>query len=708
MRVSIPVNQSSEFFIPKQFARLYDLAYNLWWSWDSAAYQLWRQLDSSLWQRYRNPVEMLAAMDEQAWESLVDSDLFGELYSEVVRRFDEYMSSDDTWYDRHHGDRHAGPIAYLCAEYGVHPSNPGYSGGLGVLAGDHAKSASDLGLPFVGTGLLYRRGYFRQFLDLDGTQHHFFPMLDVFRLPVRPAQGPGGGQLKVTIDVRDRQVSAAVWTFQVGRVPLLLLDTDVSANTPADRPITHALYVRGREMRFVQELVLGVGSVKALQALDIEPATWHVNEGHAAMSILERLAQRVQEGSSLEEATEAVRSSTVFTLHTPVPAGNESFDRAIAEKYLDAWPAAVGRDLGHLWHLASSERPGDEQFDLGALAIKHARVVNGVSKKHTEIVSRDWAHLLDGEAVAVTNGVHPSTWVGRDTSRLLTDTLGSLWEGRLVEDPSAAGLIGEISDTEIWKRHVDRKDMLARFVRGRLRAQAARHGLAPDELRAIDDVLPGDQLTIGFARRFATYKRATLLFHDLGRLIPILTDPERPVQVLFAGKAHPADRHGQALIQQIIEISNRPELAGHIHILEDYDLRMGRFLTQGVDVWLNNPRPPQEASGTSGMKAAMNGGLNLSVADGWWIEGHNGSNGWTFGGGDENHDHGAADARDADDLYRVLADEVVPLYYDRSDDGIPHGWTAMMKEAIASSIHAFSTHRMVQDYTTKAYLPPAT
>ena len=509
----------------------------------------------------------------------------------------------------------------------------------------------------------------------------------------------------MTIEFPARLVEVAVWSFNVGRVPILLMDTDLVSNDPADRPITHALYVRGREMRFCQELVLGVGSVKALEALDIDPATWHVNEGHAAMSILERIARQVEAGRSFDTATIDVKRRTVFTLHTPVPAGNETFDHSMVEKYLGHWPDRVGVDMAHLRDLGSSGRAGDEMFDLGALAIKNASIVNGVSKRHAEIVSREWDHLLDSEALAVTNGVHPPSWVGRDTSRLLTKMLGSDWENRLIADPSAASMIMGLSDAEIWERRLDRKNMLARFARSRLRHQRARHGNSPDELRAVERVLPPEYLTIGFARRFATYKRATLLFHDVSWLQSILTDPDRPVQVVFAGKAHPADRHGQGLIQHIVELSNMPDLLGHIHVLEDYDLRMARFLTQGVDIWLNSPRPPEEASGTSGMKASMNGGLNLSIADGWWIEGHNGKNGWTFGSGQENRDHEAADSEDAASLYRLLQDEIVPLYYERYAQGIPHGWITMMKEAITSSIYDFSSHRMVQDYTDKAYIP---
>jgi len=373
MRVQVPVLHSDELHIPATYGRLYDLAYNLSWSWDRDAYQLWRQLDPVLWERYRNPIEMLAAMEPSTWESVADSELFHDLYTNVVRRFDAYMNSTNRWFDAAFPDDLENPIAYLCAEYGVHSSMPLYSGGLGVLAGDHAKSASDLGLPFIGTGLLYRRGYFRQHLDFDGTQQHHYPILDMSRLPVRQVAGPSGGQLKVHIEFPGRTVDVAVWSLEVGRIPILLLDTDLASNDPGDRPITHTLYIRGREMRFCQELVLGIGSVRALGALGIEPSVWHVNEGHAAMSILERLANQVAAGATLDQASRMVTRRTVFTLHTPVPAGNETFDTALIEKYLSWWPSKVGTDLSHLSRLGSSDRPGDEQFDLGALAIRHAR-----------------------------------------------------------------------------------------------------------------------------------------------------------------------------------------------------------------------------------------------------------------------------------------------------------------------------------------------
>ncbi|HSR43718.1 MAG TPA: alpha-glucan family phosphorylase [Acidimicrobiia bacterium] len=708
--IKVPVLTSDELRIPARFALLYELAYNLWWTWDPVALDLWRTVDPTLWNQYHNPIDMLRALDPDTWSALDESETFHDLYTEATRRFDEYLADQDTWWTREHeGELPEGPIAYLCAEYGIHASLPIYSGGLGVLAGDHAKAASDLGIPFIGTGLLYRRGYFSQEIDVTGDQQHMHPHLDIHQLPVRPVAGPTGGQLKVAVDFPGRQISAAVWLLQVGVIPLLLLDSDIPENDPADRPITHTLYVRGREMRFCQEMILGIGSVKALAAIGVEPAVWHVNEGHAALSILERLKDAVAGGSALEDAEEQIRARTAFTLHTPVPAGNEVFDFSIIERYLGYWPGLVGCDLGYLAHLGATEEGAgnNDRFDMGAMAIRMSSRVNGVSRRHADVVNKDWSHLLKAPALGVTNGIHTPGWISRDLDRLLTRHIGVNWRYKLVNDPSVFEAIRDIDDSEIWAAHVSQKRLLTRFARGRIRVQHARHGASPLELRSVETMFPSDRLTIGFARRFAGYKRATLMFHNKPWLQAILTNPDRPVQIVFAGKAHPADQWGSGLIQQIHELGNSPEFKGHLYVLEDYNLRMARFLVQGVDVWLNNPRPPEEASGTSGMKAALNGALNVSTPDGWWIEGYNQSNGWTFGTEYGNGDHAAQDNEDAVALYHTLQDQVVPTFFDRDEAGVPHAWVAMMKESIISVINDFSTARMVADYTEKIYLPLA-
>ena len=707
MHIEIPTLPNAEFTVPRSLQRLTDLAYNLWWSWNPAGRDLWSSLDPVGWEQYHNPIDLLDAIDPTRWRQIEQVESIHDLTHTAVRAFDSYMSDRETWYERQ-GSPLQGPVAYFCTEFGVHNSLPFYSGGLGILAGDHLKSASDLGIPLLGVGLLFRRGYFRQEVDMDGDQQHFYPELDLRRLPIRPVASPLGGQLKVTVELPGREIYVAVWKMDVGTVPLLLLDTDLPENGVGDRPITHQLYVSGREMRFCQELVLGVGGVRALQELGIEPAVWHVNEGHSAMSVLERAAGRLAAGGSLDAAREAIRSRTLFTLHTPVPAGNEVFDVGIAAKYLTPWAERLGLSMEDLMRLASADGEDLSRFDLGALAIRFASITNGVSKRHGEVATHDWRHLIGGPAASVTNGVHTPTWIGRDGARLLSRRFGNKWPTKLLETPALIEEAMDLDSTAVWEAHVRRKEIFARFARGRIRRQLARHGSSPDELAAVSNMLPTDRLTLGFARRFATYKRATLMFRDRERLHTILTDADRPVQVVFAGKAHPADQHGQAFIREITEISKSAEFRGHVFMLEDYDARIARFMVQGVDVWVNNPRPPMEASGTSGMKAAINGTLNFSVLDGWWLEGFNGKNGWVYGSEHANGDWGAADHQDAGDFYEVLTSEIIPLFYDRDEDGIPTGWVERMKESVVSSLVEFSTDRMLTDYWDLAYLPMGT
>lgn len=703
--LEVPIINNVEYPLPTTLDRVPELVDNLWWSWDEAGRSLWSALDADLWDKTHNPVDILTSTEPHRWRELADRETVQERYRDAVERLDNYLSDRETWFDRQRVDL-GGPVAYLCTEFGVHASVPFYSGGLGILAGDHLKSASDMGIPLVAVGLFYRRGYFRQEVDADGDQQHIYPVLDPHRLPVRPVAAPSGGQLKCSVELPGRNLTVAAWRLAVGRVPLVLLDTDIPENDPTDRPITHTLYVRGREMRFLQELVLGVGAVRALEALGIQPAVWHANEGHAALSVLERAAGEVERGADLEQARQRVRARSVFTLHTPVPAGNEIFPRAIPDKYMAPWAQRLGVDLDGLAEMARAHDP--DTFDMGALAIRFSGFVNGVSRRHGEVVTRDWSWLIGHEAAAITNGVHTPTWVGRGGLRMLRAQLGLGWAETLLDNPAGLEKLHSLPLDELWSLHRARKEMLIRFIQGRIQRQIARHGGAPDDLRKAERLLSPDVLTIGFARRFATYKRATLMFRDLDRLTSIVTNSQRPINLLFAGKAHPADDHGQALIRHLVELSRTPGLAGHLFMLEDYDTRMARFLVQGCDVWVNNPRPPMEASGTSGMKAAMNGVLNLSVLDGWWAEGYEGDNGWSFGLTEPHPDHEAADRHDADDFYRVLADQVAPLYYARDETGLPAEWVEMMRRSIISTLVRFSSHRMVAEYLTEAYAPAAT
>jgi len=697
LSASIPVGPKVPLRVPDQFIRLYDLAYNLWWSWNPAGRDLWSRIDPQAWSTTLNPIGMLQVVEPSTWEALAASENFTELYNEVIEQFDRYLSSDQTWFDMNYAGDLDGPVAYLCAEYGINEKLPFYSGGLGVLAGDYVKSTSDLGVPLVAVGLLYRRGFFRQAIDPDGWQQHTYQRLEMRRRPIREVLDPHSGRpLRVSVSLDGRDIAIGAWRIDVGRVPLILLDTDLPENDPADRPITHILYVRGREARFAQETVLGIGGARVLRALGIDPSVWHVNEGHAALSLLERLSWEIDAGQDFETAKRSVADRTLFTLHTPVPAGNEIFDPLLAATALEGTIDRVDTETHR--DLARSGSNDGTVFDMGALAIRLSDRTNGVSIRHADIVTRDWGDLIGGPAFAVTNGVHPSTWLGRSMWRLLESTLGRDWDIKIL-NPETWDAIREIDDDRIWRAHVSQRELMIRRLRTRLREEYARHGAGSHRLRWLDDQLPADRLTIGFARRFATYKRAGMLFTDPDRLEAILRNPERPVQLVFAGKAHPADREGQALIKSVFEMSQNPRFEGRLFFIEDYDLRLGRTMATGSDVWLNTPVPPREASGTSGMKAAANGGLNLSVLDGWWSEGYDGTNGWGFA------EHFSSDAEDADTLYRLLESEVVPTFYDRDRTGLPRPWIAMMKSAMITGLSEFSSHRMVKDYTAKAYLP---
>jgi starch phosphorylase len=694
---NIPIGPKTPIALAKTYDRLSDLVYNMWWTWNDDAIELWSRIDPVRWSHSGNPMSILPVVEPSTWEALEGNASYLQLYEDVISRFDEYLHGDNTWYHHHHQGELTSPIAYLCAEFGFHTKIRLYSGGLGILAGDHVKAASDLGIPMLGIGLLYRRGYFQQALDPDGHQQHTFIPMELSRRPIREVLDPGTFRpLRVKVPMAGREISVRAWRIDVGRVPLVLLDTDLPENDPADRPITHLLYVRGREMRFVQEMVLGIGGARVLAALSIEPSMWHVNEGHAALSLLERFSTAVDTGATLEAARQAVTERTLFTLHTPVPAGNEVFDLGLVEHYL-------GGELPHitdnLLRDLSTPPDGDtSRFDMGALAIRLSEISNGVSRRHGEVSNQTWGEMKGKPLIAITNGIHPQTWVGPNMARLYRKSVGELWD-RQVIDHGAWERVRDLPASDVWNAHQTQKQIMLRFLRSRLREQAGRHGRSPERLRWIDDQLPLDRLTLVFARRFATYKRAGLLFTDPARVRALLTNPERPVQIVFAGKAHPADRDGQALIRWVTEMSQAPELEGHIFFIENYDLELGQALVGGADVWLNTPRPPNEASGTSGMKAAANGGLNLSVLDGWWVEGYHENNGWGFS------EESMSDAEDAGILYHLLESQVVPAYYDRADAGLPQQWIEMMKESIVGAIPRFSTQRMLVEYAELAYLP---
>jgi glycogen phosphorylase len=725
-RAAIPCLHLGDIELPTEVSRLYDLAYNLWWTWTPEARRLFASIDPAAWSHYRNPVQMLINVEPERWRVLVESEPFMDAFGQVMGDFDRYLDGvGESWFYQQHGATLPGAggrsdeggertIAYFSMEYGLDACLALYSGGLGVLSGDHLKSASDLGLPFVAVGLLYPHGYFRQTVDAEGWQQHSYPQYDLTRLPLRPVATRTGRSLVIPVPVEDRDIHAQVWLAQVGRVPLLLLDTDIPENDPADRPITDILYVQGREMRLVQEMLLGVGGARALRALEITPTVWHLNEGHCAFAQLERLDGLRRAGQTLDEALAALRATTAFTTHTPVPAGNEQFDRALAVRYLEPWGTRLDCPVERLMALGNSGGTGEAQpLNLTALALRTSGPVNGVSQLNAEVLERMWQPLLaeglDGSGEpgpprhirGITNGVHSATWLGLDMRRLLERHLGRDWQDKLLE-PAAWSVLEDVPDGEVWKAHQAQKARLGRFCRGRLREQLARHGQAPSALREVEAMFDPEVLTLGFARRFATYKRANLIFTDLERLQRALRDG--PVQILFAGKAHPADRPGQELIQNIFQLSQSPELKGRVFFLEDYDMRVGAMLVQGVDVWLNTPRRPLEASGTSGQKASLNGALNFSVLDGWWPEGFDGENGWAIGEAQRFDNEAEQDRDDAASFYRTLEEAVIPLYRER-EDGLPRRWIEHMKRAIATVAPQFSAHRMVRDYVELAYAP---
>jgi glycogen phosphorylase len=692
----IPTGPGAPIRVPTRVKGLHDLAFNVWWSWDPDAVELWSKIDPARWRSNENPIDLLREVDAATFEELLEDAAFTALYDDVMQRFTSYMTGNHTWYDATHAGELDGPIAYLCAEFGMHHKLRLYSGGLGILAGDHLKAVSDLGVPLVAIGLMYRMGYFMQTVDPDGNQQHVFSSMEPARRPMRPVIDPTTKHpLEIEVALDGSTVRVAAWRIDVGRVPLLLLDTDLPGNDPADRPITDALYTRGRELRLCQEILLGVGGVRILAALGIEPAVWHVNEGHAATSVLERLRVARLGGSTDDGSIASVKAKTVFTLHTPVPAGNEVFELDLVKRHLgEALPELAPDEVADLGGPQSGR---NDWFDMGALAIRLSRQTNGVSQRHAEVVTGDWEQLIGGPAVGITNGVHAPTWVGPSIGRLFRKLVGEHWDEHAA-DPSMWKAMLDVPDDLLWNAHLSQKEHMVRQLRNRLRTARARHGASPNELRTIETELPVERLTLVFARRMATYKRAGLLFSDLARARALLTDGDRPVQIVFAGKAHPADREGQGLIRSIVEMSNVAELSGHVFFIENYDMALGALLAQGADVWLNNPRPPQEASGTSGMKAAMNGCLNLSVLDGWWIEGYADGNGWGFGG------EPRSDVEDAIDLYHLLETEVVPRYYERDADDLPKAWIGMMKKSIATVLPRFSARRMVSEYVEQAYL----
>ena len=701
--------------LPKRIERLHELAYNLWWSWETEAQALFATIDPILWESTNhNPVRFLRSVRQESLNDAAANPEFLNALDAVMAEFDAYISPDaDTWFRREHSDKLDRTIAYFSAEFGLHEALPIYSGGLGVLSGDHCKAASDLGLPFVGVGFLYPQGYFTQHIDADGMQQAIYEKVDFAEVPATPALDPNGNEVLINVDLPGRTVYAKVWQIQVGRITIYLMDTDVERNAPQDRELSARLYGGDREMRISQEVVLGIGGVRAVRALGIQPSIWHMNEGHSAFLGLERVREKIlSDNLSFDEAVEAVRANSVFTTHTPVPAGNDTFAFELVEKFFWQYWSQLNIDRDRFIDFARQELDWGPQYSMTVLAIRLSAYQNGVSKLHGTVSREMWRFLWPDIPVEetpighVTNGIHNKTWMAQELKDLYSEYLPGNWREE-VDAPQTWAPIDGVPDAALWEAHATRKHILVEFVRERVQQQYLRHGEGPQRLDDAAALLDPNALTLGFARRFATYKRATLIFRDEERLLRILNNPERPVQIVFSGKAHPADEPGKSLIQHIYKLSQRPEFEGKIVFVENYDMNIARHLISGVDVWLNNPRRPHEASGTSGEKAAASGVPNLSVLDGWWVEGYDGSNGWSIGEEREYKDQETQDEADALSLYQLLESELVPLFYDRGEDGIPRNWVQKMKNSIRSCAPRFSMARMVKDYVNQLYLPAA-
>ena len=697
--------------IPKELAALEEIAHNLWLSWNFEAVQLFIRLDYDVWMNcQQNPAKMLGMVPQERYDEVAKDDSYLAALKEVVAKFERYKKGEP-WYRGSMKD----VIAYFSMEYGLDVSLPTYSGGLGILSGDHMKTASDMGLPLVGIGLLYRQGYFKQYLNPDGFQQESYPENDWYNMPVHRCLDAKGEPVKIAVDMAGRHVVAQIWRVAVGRSDLYLLDTNIVENGPEERIITAALYGGDKETRIRQELLLGIGGIRALRALGINPAVTHMNEGHSAFLSLERIREHMGERHfSFAEAAEAVRPTNIFTTHTPVPAGNERFGIDLMEKYFGEISSHLGISWGDFLALGR-ERPEDmaEPFCMTVLALKLTAFNNGVSELHGDVSREMWKNIWPGVPLPevpisfITNGVHPRTWVSNNMLELLDRYFGP----RFYDEPadlSMWGRMSRISDEELWRTHERRRERLVVFARDRIKKAARRAGAGEGAMVRAEDALSPSALTLSFARRFATYKRGNLLLRDPDRLLRLLSDRDHPLQIIFAGKAHPHDIPGKAIIKELVHFSRKEEVMSRIVFIEDYDMTMSRYLTSGSDVWLNTPRRPLEASGTSGMKAGMNGVLNCSVLDGWWAEAfrdHGPSIGWAIGSGEIYADEELQDQIESEALYDLLEREIIPLFYQRGRDGLPREWIKRMKSSMEFVGAEYSSHRMLKEYSERFYFP---
>ncbi len=700
--------------LPEQLEKLREIAFNLRWTWNSESIELFRRLDPELWeQTHHNPVAMMGLISQERFKSIIDDAGFIAHFNTVSASLDEYLNFNSTWFQSlANKPSEKWCIAYFSMEYGVSECIPVYSGGLGVLSGDHMKSASDLGLPLVGVGLLYKKGYFRQYLNPDGWQQESYTDNDFHNMPITLIRNEDGSPLILDLELADKIVKLQIWRMQVGRVDVIFLDTHLEENTPAQQHLTDVLYGGDADMRISQEIVLGIGGIRALKALDLNIGVCHMNEGHSAFLGLERIRTIMKERNvDFYSALETVRASNIFTTHTPVSAGIDRFTPDLVEKYFSAYRIKLGLSLDEFMALGREDPSNSkEPFCMAILAINLSGAINGVSKLHGKVSRRMWKNVWpqipehEIGIQTITNGVHYHSWVSPDMAQLYQRYLGPKW----AEDPSDRQIwqqAEKIPPGELWRTHERRRERLIAFARQRLKLQLESRGCTRSEIEVADEVLDPSALTIGIARRFASYKRATLIFYDENILSKIVNDVDKPVQIIFAGKAHPNDNAGKELIRTIIQVANKPGFRHRIVFIEDYDINVARYLVQGCDLWLNTPRRLEEASGTSGMKAMVNGALNLSILDGWWDEAYRPGLGWAIGRGEVYKDFSYQDQVEARAIYKLLEQEIIPMFYDRGQDQIPRQWVDFMKQSLVKLASQFSANRMVREYTRRFYLP---
>ena len=701
--------------LPKRIEKLGEIANNLWWSWNTEFLKLFKIIDIDLWETVqKNPVKFLRLVSQEKLEQAINNGAFLAAYDDVVEKFENYMNSKNTWFSKNYPNNENDLIAYFSAEYGLDHILSIYSGGLGILSGDHLKSASDLGLPLVAVGLLDKNGYFHQKINGYGQQETEYVRTDINMMPVQPVKDADGKDLIIYLKFPKRRLYLKVWQINVGRVKLYMMDSDIEENNEEYRNLTTTLYGGDQEMRISQEIILGMGGVRLLKALGLKPTVYHMNEGHSSFLTFELIKNTIKEKElSFEMAKDIVSCQTVFTTHTPVPAGNDIFSVNLIEKYFKDYWNRFGITKEEFLELGMKPNPEEGSgFNMGILALKIAGKKNGVSKLHgsvsRELFAEVWPEISPDESpiTHVTNGIHTCSWLAPNLKKLYNDYLTPYWQDNIYKDETWEN-IQNIPDEKLWNEHMKRKEKLIEVAKNNVTTRLRRCGYHYNEINSITSGLNPNTLTIGFARRFATYKRGTLLFRDLERITQILNNSERPVQILMAGKAHPRDKEGQDLIKYIHELSMKPQFKGKLFLLENYNMELSRYLISGVDVWLNTPRRPMEASGTSGEKASVNGVINFSVLDGWWAEGYNQENGWAIGTSKEYDNHDIQDNEDSNSIYSTLEHKIIPMYYDKNENGLSPRWIQYMKNSIISTGGKYSTARMVVDYTKKLYMPLA-